>query len=160
MVGYKLPKNDWVTPFFVIFRSVREKSLVTVSFDHPVLHILSWNYIRKYDWIVWSHISGLVILVTSASQQCCCFCHKKSYFYQNSMVLCNGRSAISGIWHIVDEEWSVTPGFTEIFAARNVNWPDLNVNKWLTWIIDTWICTDLATHTSYCWECNIDWTQM
>ena len=36
MVGYKLPKNDWVTPFFVIFRSVREKLLVTVFFDHPV----------------------------------------------------------------------------------------------------------------------------
>ena len=36
MVGYKLSKNDWVTPFFVIFRSVREKLLVTVSFDHPV----------------------------------------------------------------------------------------------------------------------------
>ena len=36
MVGYKLSKNDWVTPFFVIFRSVREKLLDTVSFDHPV----------------------------------------------------------------------------------------------------------------------------
>ena len=37
MVGYKLPKNDWVTPFFVIFRSVREKLLVTVFLDHPVV---------------------------------------------------------------------------------------------------------------------------
>ena len=37
MVRYKLSKNDWVTPFFVIFRSVREKLLVTVSFDHPVV---------------------------------------------------------------------------------------------------------------------------
>ena len=36
MVGYKLSKNDWVTPFFVIFRSVRQKLLVTVFFDHPV----------------------------------------------------------------------------------------------------------------------------
>ena len=36
MVGYKLSKNDWVTPYFVIFRSVREKLFVTVSFDHPV----------------------------------------------------------------------------------------------------------------------------
>ena len=36
MVWYKLSKNDWVTPFFVTFRSVREKLLVTVSFDHPV----------------------------------------------------------------------------------------------------------------------------
>ena len=39
MVGYKLSKNDWVTPFFVFFRSVREKLLVTVSFDHPVANI-------------------------------------------------------------------------------------------------------------------------
>ena len=37
MVGYKLLKNDWVTPFFVIFRSVREKLLVTVFLDHPVV---------------------------------------------------------------------------------------------------------------------------
>ena len=37
MVGYKLSKNDWVTPFFVIFRSVREKLLVTVFFEHPVV---------------------------------------------------------------------------------------------------------------------------
>ena len=36
MVGYKLSKNDWVTQFFVIFRSVREKLLVTVFFEHPV----------------------------------------------------------------------------------------------------------------------------
>ena len=45
MVGYKLSKNDWVTPFFVIFRSVGEKLLVTVSFDHPVplLKILFLN---------------------------------------------------------------------------------------------------------------------
>ena len=40
MVGYKLSKNDWVTPFFVIFRSVREKLLVTVFLDHPVLIII------------------------------------------------------------------------------------------------------------------------
>ena len=38
MVGYKLSKNDWVIPFFVIFKSVREKLLVTVFFDHPVPH--------------------------------------------------------------------------------------------------------------------------
>ena len=38
MVGYKLSKNDLVAPFFVIFRSVREKLLVTVFFDHPVVH--------------------------------------------------------------------------------------------------------------------------
>ena len=36
MVGYKLSKNDWVTPFFVIFRSVREILLVTVFCKHPV----------------------------------------------------------------------------------------------------------------------------
>ena len=37
MVGYKLSKNDWVTPFFVIFRSVREILLVTVFLEHPVI---------------------------------------------------------------------------------------------------------------------------
>ena len=45
MVGYKLSKNDWVTPFFVIFRSVREKLLVTVSFDHPV----PWLWDRRFS---------------------------------------------------------------------------------------------------------------
>ena len=40
MVGYKLSKNDWVTPFFVIFRSVREILLVTVFLEHPVLAII------------------------------------------------------------------------------------------------------------------------
>ena len=55
MVGYKLPKNDWVTPFFVIFRSVREKLLVTVFSDHPVSILITltsasfeehWKYIQ------------------------------------------------------------------------------------------------------------------
>ena len=45
MVGYKLSKNDWVTPFFVIFRSVRDKLLVTVSFDHPVGSILFYSFL-------------------------------------------------------------------------------------------------------------------
>ena len=36
MVAYKLSKNGWVMPFFVIFRLVREKLLVTVAFHHPV----------------------------------------------------------------------------------------------------------------------------
>ena len=36
MVAYKLSKNGWVMPFFVIFRLVREKLLVTVTLDHPV----------------------------------------------------------------------------------------------------------------------------
>ena len=36
MVGYKLSNNDWVTPFFVICRSVREILLVTVFLEHPV----------------------------------------------------------------------------------------------------------------------------
>ena len=34
--AYKRSKNDWVMPFFVIFRFAREKLLVTVSLDHPV----------------------------------------------------------------------------------------------------------------------------
>ena len=36
MVAYKLSKNGWVMPFFVIFRLAREKLLVTVALDHPV----------------------------------------------------------------------------------------------------------------------------
>ena len=36
MVAYKLSKNGWVLPFFVIFRLAREKLLVTVALDHPV----------------------------------------------------------------------------------------------------------------------------
>ena len=36
MVAYKLSKNGWVMPFFVIFRLAKEKSLVTVALDHPV----------------------------------------------------------------------------------------------------------------------------
>ena len=36
MVGYKFSKIDWVTQFLVIFRSVKEKLLVTVFLDHPV----------------------------------------------------------------------------------------------------------------------------
>ena len=36
MVAYKLSKNGWVMPFFVIFRLAREKLLVTVVLDHPV----------------------------------------------------------------------------------------------------------------------------
>ena len=34
--AYKLAKNDWVRPFFGVFRFTREKSFVTVAFDHPV----------------------------------------------------------------------------------------------------------------------------
>ena len=37
MAAYKLSKNGWVMPFFVIFSLAREKLLVTVAFDHPVL---------------------------------------------------------------------------------------------------------------------------
>ena len=57
MVGYKLSKNDWVTPFFVIFRSVREKLLVTVSFDHPVA-------INKLCWVLMIVMIMLPILYT------------------------------------------------------------------------------------------------
>ena len=66
MVGYKLSKNDWVTPFFVIFRSVREKLLVTVFFDHPVAHlridfraflILSW-LVQSSDQVGWTVGAG------------------------------------------------------------------------------------------------------
>ena len=36
IIASKLSKNGWVMPFFVIFRLVREKLLVTVTLDHPV----------------------------------------------------------------------------------------------------------------------------
>ena len=39
MVAYKLSKNGWVLPFFVIFRLAREKLLVTVTLDHPVAYL-------------------------------------------------------------------------------------------------------------------------
>ena len=37
--AYKLSKNDWVRPFFEIFKFAREKLFVTVAFDHPVFHM-------------------------------------------------------------------------------------------------------------------------
>ena len=37
MVTYKLSKNGWVMLFFVNFRLAKEKLLVTVALDHPVL---------------------------------------------------------------------------------------------------------------------------
>ena len=48
MVGYKFSKNDCVTPFFVIFRSVREKLLVTVFFEHPISYYILIVYIILY----------------------------------------------------------------------------------------------------------------
>ena len=53
MVGYKLSKNDWVTPFFVIFRSVREILLVTVFFDHPVAPKLLPSLLQAHQPIIW-----------------------------------------------------------------------------------------------------------
>ena len=44
MVAYKLSKNGWVMPFFVIFRLAREKLLVTVALDHPVLEFESLEF--------------------------------------------------------------------------------------------------------------------
>ena len=59
MVGYKLSKNDWVTPFFVIFRSVREKLLVTVFLEHPVVYLhcieIQRIYIRYDDMADYLH---------------------------------------------------------------------------------------------------------
>ena len=37
MVAYKLSKKYWVMHFIAIFRPVREKLLVTVALDHPVV---------------------------------------------------------------------------------------------------------------------------
>ena len=38
--AYKLAKNDWVRPFFAIFRFIREILFVTVAFDRPVQHYM------------------------------------------------------------------------------------------------------------------------
>ena len=60
MVGYKLSKNDWVTPFFVIFRSVRDKLLVTVFCEHPVAMLtrLQGNILIKRGAVI-TNISRL-----------------------------------------------------------------------------------------------------
>ena len=50
MVGYKLSNNDWVTPFFVIFRSVREILLVTVFLEHPVFDVTRKGDKMSVDW--------------------------------------------------------------------------------------------------------------
>ena len=48
MGAYKLSKNGWVMPFFVIFRLVREKLLVTVALDHPVPLIMLVEGLPEY----------------------------------------------------------------------------------------------------------------
>ena len=62
MVAYKLSKNGWVMPFFVIFRLVREKLLVTVALDHPVIrtqniHATISPVRTSFSWVKWV-ISG------------------------------------------------------------------------------------------------------
>ena len=61
MVAYKLSKNGWVMPFFVIFRLAREKLLVTVALDHPV--VLWFVIIIHYLFD-----NGLFLLTASAVQ--------------------------------------------------------------------------------------------
>ena len=61
MVGYKLSKNDWVTPFFVIFRSVREILLVTVFCKHPVAALVdSVLKIRTKTCLMYNPIDTVV----------------------------------------------------------------------------------------------------
>ena len=71
MVGYKLSNNDWVTPFFVIFRSVREILLVTVFLEHPVatkwlldIHVISIRCLQSDHQmiIMWIPCGYLVVL--------------------------------------------------------------------------------------------------
>ena len=71
MVGYKLSKNDWVTPLFVIFRSVREKLLVTVFLEHPI--ITSPNQVKEavilgHDGNVWAASQDFSV----SSKALCC----------------------------------------------------------------------------------------
>ena len=56
MAAYKLSKNGWVMPFFVIFSLAREKLLVTVAFDHPVLLLL-------FSGRVWIGLVGFLNLL-------------------------------------------------------------------------------------------------
>ena len=51
MVAYKLSKNGWVMPFFVIFRLAREKLLVTVALDHPVFNHQLSSELQYYPTI-------------------------------------------------------------------------------------------------------------
>ena len=42
--AYQPSKNDWIRPFFGVFRFAREKSFVTVAFDHTVgFHLVATN---------------------------------------------------------------------------------------------------------------------
>ena len=72
MVGYKLSKNDWVTPFFVIFRSVREILLVTVFFDHPVWMSVKYSLYSHSGHIEYQQqLLGLRALPNCASLLLC-----------------------------------------------------------------------------------------
>ena len=67
MVGYKLSKNDWVTPFFVIFRSVREILLVTVFCKHPVVLKVFYSLgVDKFVMILTLHLYIHISFETSS----------------------------------------------------------------------------------------------
>ena len=70
MVGYKFSKNDWVTPFLVIFRSVREILLVTVFLEHPVAYkeigifcTLSNGHDHEEAFQYWLDQAGIALLL-------------------------------------------------------------------------------------------------
>ena len=52
---YKLPKNHWVIALFEISGPVRNKSLVTVSLDHPVSSDSDTKYFLSHDSNVMSY---------------------------------------------------------------------------------------------------------
>ena len=54
--AYKLAKNDWVRPFFAIFRFIREILFVTVAFDHPVsfYHLTTFTFTQLPKWFLTS----------------------------------------------------------------------------------------------------------
>ena len=53
--AYKLAKNDWVRPFFAIFRFIREILFVTVAFDHTVALLCRrlQETVRLMGCIIW-----------------------------------------------------------------------------------------------------------
>ena len=69
MVGYQLSKNDWVTPFFVIFRSVREILLVTVFLEHPVV-----IFFADIWFLLWNGVHGGQVFLYFVCSVACLLC--------------------------------------------------------------------------------------
>ena len=118
MVGYKLSKNDWVTPFFVIFRSVREILLVTVFCKHPVVCCSS-----SFSWI-WSSITIIfvfnmiiitIIIITIIKNKgnllmVCC----SSSFSSSILLFTSSKSLSRSPWELFNQ-------YTLIYISINIS---------------------------------------